>query len=181
MSESAPATFELSFQLTVRDIYKANVAINLQPFRRLGIAFLGLMFLFFAFVIFVLASDHNWQTLRTNWVTWFGLFVPLFLAYAYFGAPYFRARSLYNNSENWRSTIRYFFSDEIVRVEMATARSELQWTHFIKAQETGDLFFLYIRKKMAHVVLKRAFSSAESLETFRQLLRRHITNVSLHG
>jgi len=181
MSGLEPGTFEVSFRLTLRDIYKGNVAIGLQPFPRFRIACLCVMFSVCAFVIVVLVSDHNWQKLRTDWVTWLAIFIPLFFAYAYFGAPYSVARSRYKANENSRSTIHYFLSDEIVRVEMATARSELQWSNFIKAQETGDLFILYVRKKMAHVILKRAFSSAESLEAFRQLLRRKIKDVSLRG
>jgi len=179
MSSSLPAKLELNFQLTPRDIYKANVAVTGQVLGRLRIILMIVMTLVGGSALFIIVGRGLGQHVPLGeGATWGILFTPLFFLYLFYGAPYFNAKSQYKNSENLRNTIRYSISDDLVTLQSATARSEMRWTTFLKAQETADLFLLYVRKGIAHPIPKRAFTSAEELSEFRELLRRHVKTVS---
>jgi hypothetical protein len=111
---------------------------------------------------------------------WGLLFLPTFLAYFRFGAPYFAARALFDKQPNVKAPIRYLISEDLVIQEMATGRAELRWSIFVRVRETSDLFLLYVQKHVAHPIPKRAFTGGQSISAFRDIVRRQVPRAELH-
>jgi hypothetical protein len=112
---------------------------------------------------------------------WGALFLPTFLVYLRFGAPYFAARTLVKNNANVKGAIRYSISEDLVVQEMVTGRAELRWSTFVRVRETSDLFLLYVQKQLAHPIPKRAFASAQEISAFRDIVRRQVPRAQLRG
>ena len=180
MSSGAPAHFELNVQLTPRDLYNASRAITRN---QLGKSWFVLSFISILFgvgaLFFLVAKELGMKLLAPVSTFWSVLILPAFMLYLYYVAPYITARSMLKQSANLRNAIHYVISDGGITLEAATARSDLQWATFTKAQETRDFFLLYIRKSAATILLKSAFASKDEISQFRELLRRHVKNVSL--
>ena len=62
------------------------------------------------------------------------------------------------------------FTDEGVKSEKATGNIEAKWSSFQKFKETKNLFLTYQSKDVVGMVPKRAFSSSEDIEQFRNFL-----------
>lgn len=110
---------------------------------------------------------------------WGALFLPVFLLYLRFGAPYIAARVLFKNNANLKAPIHYSISDDLVTQEMATGRAELRWSTFVRVRETSDLFLMYVQKQLAHPIPKRAFTSAEEVSRFREIVHRQVQRAEL--
>ena len=50
-----------------------------------------------------------------------------------------------------------------------------QWRAFIKKQESGQCYFLFINAIQALIIPKRLFSSAEEKQLFEKLLQQHLS------
>ncbi|HXY79271.1 MAG TPA: YcxB family protein [Candidatus Bathyarchaeia archaeon] len=164
------------------ELSRAIRDISVSRFGKLWYVLCFLAVFFSASAIFFLIANIRGATERTPvniFLCW--LFLPVFMLYLYFVAPYVGARSSRKQSANLRDTMRYTISDEGVEQDCATARGEFQWATYLKAQETPDFFLLYVRRTMAHPIPKRAFASAEEISQFREMLRRHVKKVSLRG
>jgi len=180
MSSAPPVHFELSFQLTPRDLRKASRTITRNMLGKSWYVW-GILspLLVFGALYFVVAQALGvGAPVQVNGV-WRMLILPAIFFYFYFVAPHLTARSILKQSANLRSAIHYTISDDGITQEAATSQSQLGWATYIKAQETKDFFLLYMRKSMAHSIPKRAFASADEISQFREMLRRHVKNVSL--
>lgn len=181
MGSSASADFNISFQLDVKDVFKANVGINTGNRK--------IFYLLWAIVFIVLASAGfslmmqalGYPVQLAPGSMWIVLFLPAFLVWRCYAAPYFAAKSLYKNNINLHNPIRYAFSDALITQEMATGNAVLQWATFIRVRETRELFLFYVQKHLAQPIPKRAFANELEIERFRELVRRHVQNVSLRG
>jgi YcxB-like protein len=182
MSGSAPFSLKITFQLGLRDVYKSNVSITTDSLRKFLIPFWGIIFLLFASAGFALtAKAVGFAVPFAMGSLWGVLFLPAFLLSMCYVTPYFAAKSLYKNSVNLHNAIHYSFSDDLVTQEMASGRAELLWSAFIRVRETPHLFLFYVQKHLAHPVPKRAFASEQEIAGFRELIRRHVREVSLRG
>jgi len=167
------------FRLTQRDVYRANVAIAADNFKKPTIV-LGLVCIevlaIAGLVGFVLRGKNTLYVLAAIGVA---LYFPLIILSSMFISTYFAAKSLFKSDLNLQSDIRCSFSDDVVSVEMATGESKLLWNTFPKATERSDFFLLYLRKSLAYVIPKRVFANEAEISTFRELLRRNVSKTSL--
>jgi hypothetical protein len=180
-----PTRLNVAFHLTLSDIYKATAAIMRSARAKLLIVgsvvtIISLLAGGFALarVVMGLPPPPGIDSLPAVWGI---IFPPLFMFLVCYVSPYFGARSLYKNNANFKGEIRYSFSDDGVTIEVTTARSELQWSSFVQVRETRDFFLLFVRKTMAHIVVKRAFASQEEIAEFRDLVRRHVKKTLLRS
>ena len=182
MSCSAQAPLTITIKLSLRDIYKANVAITTDGIRKFLVPLWIIAFIVFASVGFLFtAKAFGWPVPIGMAGLWGVLFVPTFLLIICYVTPYFGARSSYRNSLNLQNPIHYSFSDEVIAQEMATGRAELLWSTFIKVRETPDFFLLFVQKHLANPVPKRDFENEQEIARFRELLRCHVRDASLLG
>lgn len=176
---TAPAQMQIVFRLTERDLYRANVAIAADNFKKPTIV-LGLICIeglaIAGLVGFVLREQSTWYMLISVGAA---LYFPLIILSSLFISTYFAAKSLFRSELNLQSDIRCSFSDDFVSVEMATGESKLLWTTFLKATERSAFFLLYVRKSLAYVIPKRVFASETETSTFREMLRRNVSKTSL--
>jgi hypothetical protein len=112
---------------------------------------------------------------------WGVLFLPAFLAYLRFGAPYFAARAVFKTAPNLKAAIHYSISEDLIIQDMATGRAELRWPTFVRVRETSDLFLLYVQKQLAHPIPKRAFANVQEISAFRDIVRRQVQRAELRG
>jgi hypothetical protein len=182
---STEPLIEVAVQLSLRELFKASVAITRIAFARLLIIFSVISVFSLGLGVWALALSIQHRPLPSNLGTlptfWTVFFPPLFLALLLYGSPYLSARNLWKNSSNIRGVSRYSFSERGVDIQSPTARAELQWASFVTVRETSDFFLLYVRKSMAHIVPKRAFASEADVTAFRALVRNHIKSPSLRG
>jgi hypothetical protein len=182
MGDSSSADFKITFQLDVKDVYKSNVAIIAGNIKRVtfllwaaGTVTLGSA----AFAVGMRGLGYPVPPVMAG--LWGILFLPMFLIWMCYIRPYFASKSLYKNNINLHNPIHYSFSDALITQEMASGRTELQWATFTRVRETRELFLFYVQKHLAHPIPKRAFANELEIERFRELVRRHIQDVSLRG
>jgi hypothetical protein len=173
---------EITFRLSLRDIYRSNAAIMTGNHRWFFWPLWLICLIPIAGVAFALAGKTMGVFVPSGFAgLWAGLFLPTFLLYLRFGAPYFAARALFKNNANLKGAIHYSISEDLVIQEMATGRAELRWSTFLRVRETPDLFLLYVQKQLAHPIPKRAFISAQEISAFRDIVRHQVPRAELRG
>ncbi|MGB6428964.1 MAG: YcxB family protein [Candidatus Acidiferrales bacterium] len=178
---SAPsATIRISFQLSPREWYRANVAIATVNLRTLRIFAWVSVALLLACVVVKAAGTGRPAAAATNLLPLF-VILPIAVIIGTYLAPYPGSRSVYKNSASLKNTIQYSFSGDSVTQKSAAGRSEVLWTAYPKARETRDWFLLYTQKRLAHPLPKRAFANENEITEFRDLVRRRVKNASLRG
>ena len=91
----------------------------------------------------------------------------LFLASPFFFRLMVRKR--WNMQPQLHKTITYEVDSDIVCVITETATPEMKWASFSRFVESKNLFLLYPNKLVFHMIPKRAFASANYLESFLEL------------
>jgi hypothetical protein len=122
---------------------------------------------------------------RTDWQEILQNSKPLFWLFAIvltmlFVAPYLSTRKYLSDPRNTGAT-EYHFSDSGVRIEHSTGNADLNWTAFVNAIETRDLFLLYVTQAWARVLPKRCLVGPGELDDLRQLIRTHVLKSKLRG
>jgi hypothetical protein len=172
MDDSNP--LEVSFQLTQREIYQANVSIALGRYTLhiwLLIAVLFATFLgaFFEVVLFGASPAHSVKP-----VVIFGLiFVPVFLVVMIFGHSYIAAMALFRGNPSLQGPTQWTFCDTHDSTNGPAGKTELPWKIYLRARETRNLFLLYVQKDLANVIPKRSFADESDIARFRALLANH--------
>jgi hypothetical protein len=173
---------KITFQLSLRDVYKSNVAIIAGNLRWFFWPLALICLIPIASVAFALVAKTMGLSMPIGFAgLWGSLFLPTFLLYLRFGAPYFAARTVFKNNANLKAAIHYSISEDLVIQEMATGRAELRWSTFVRVRETPDLFLLYVQKQLAHPIPKRAFANAQEISAFREIVRRQVPRTELRG
>jgi YcxB-like protein len=163
---------EVTFRLSVRDVYRANVAIMLGKMKWVSWLLFGVAMVILSGAMFGLVFNGPTFAARVTAGSFFGiLFVPLFASYMLFGAPYFAARNLLRNNPNAGGPLHYVFTTNGVVVESPTGHSEIKWTAYLIVRETEDLILLFPQKNLAYPIPKRFFASENELKDFRELVR----------
>ncbi|HXN54012.1 MAG TPA: YcxB family protein [Candidatus Acidoferrum sp.] len=173
---------EITFQLSLRDVYRSNAAIMTGNLRWFFWPLSLICLIPIAGIAFALVAKTMGLSVPIGFAgLWGSLFLPTFLLYLRFGAPYFAARTLFKNNANLKAAIHYSISEDLVIQEMATGRAELRWSTFVRVREAPDLFLLYVQKQLAHPIPKRAYTSAQELSAFRDIVRRQVPRAELRG
>jgi hypothetical protein len=171
---TAPAkSVEINFEPTLRERFAANLFIGLRRFRRY-IYLLVFFSIFSSVVIFAAVLAGPGATRGFTPDVLFVIFAsPLIFLATIVATSYFEARSFTTGKTPLPRSTRWLFSENGVETKDPVAATQLQWSAFIYVRETKSLFLLFSHRHYAHVIPKRAFSGAESLVSFRELLRRH--------
>jgi len=90
-----------------------------------------------------------------------------------------KAKSLLRNTPSLQGPTRWLFSDGAIRIDSPTGSSNLDWSTYVRVQETAVQFLLYPQTQVAHVIPKRCFESKEQVTRFRQVVRRQVPTASL--
>ena len=182
MPEPVPAHYSLTFQLSLREVYKSNLAIahgNVGKLRR--ILWIILAVPFTVELILLIAKGAGAEVTISSSDIVVGLMLPVVFIFVFYGAPYFAAKSAYKSSANFHHAILWVLTEEVVTQEVATGRGEYLWSTFIKVRETRELFLFYVQKNLAYPIPKRAFANPQEIEGFCALIRRHVENVALRS
>jgi len=166
---------QLEYRLSLKDYQEANQAhLKLQRW------------IYFFFWFFILGSLFFLVTpLLINRTpdlfgfVWF-LSSAILLFNPYFSNPiknYFLNRH-WKNLSNWHHPITIDVDEEKIKSKTVDCESSVQWRLFIKAIETKNLFMLYPAKACFNMIPKRAFSSDQQMDEFRELLRTKIEKFS---
>jgi hypothetical protein len=178
MADTVP--LEATVELTIRDIYKANVAVALgsrTPLRWLTyflfqIAWASLLF-------FALFSSFTGE--RATWLAllWGPLFFLFFMPFVWFVLPYIAARSLVRSKPDVSKPVRWLFFPDRIETRGPVSETTLQWPAFLKIRETNEQFLLYFQKQFANVLPKRCFRHASNVDAFRKLVRASFTGKTI--
>jgi hypothetical protein len=165
--------------LTLRDIYRANVSIARvkRPLKRRILSLLAVIAsVSFLFYLVMARSDPEYSPLRAL-VLGTGLALalelilwPVNLVFIH-GASYYAARNMLRSKPSAAGPITYEFSQTGASYSGPTGHGHLDWTSFVRIQETSEQFLLYPQKRLANVIPKRAFQSDSDVQHFRQLVR----------
>ena len=170
MAESA--AFTVTVQLTLRDIYEANVAIvfgRRKPWRW-ALYFVG-QCAWASLLFFALFSALAGQRASSIALLWGPLFFAVFAPYLFYVAPYFSARALLRRNPNASKSAHWNFFRDRIEAKGPVSDTALQWSAFIKIRETREQFLLYVQEQFANVLPKRCFSTVSEVEEFRELVR----------
>ena len=103
-----------------------------------------------------------------TWIVVIAVFAALTLTQTFL--PYMIHRRIYHRNPQLFEMRTVTFTDEGVKSEKATGNIEAKWSSFQKFKETKNLFLTYQSKDVVGMVPKRAFSSSEDIEQFRNFL-----------
>lgn len=170
---------QIEYRLSLKDYQEATQAhFKLQRW---------IYFVFWFFILFGLLSltidfvSERQLDVFVITITIITLLVPpvLFLN-PYFSNPiknYFVART-WKNFPNGHQPMSVEVNEEVIKIKSINFDTIMQWQLYIKAVETKNLFMLYQAKALFNMIPKRAFSSDEQVEEFRELLRTKIEKFS---
>jgi hypothetical protein len=81
----------------------------------------------------------------------------------------FMMRRQWKRQPQLHRRVKYEIDPDSVRVTTETSTGEMTWANFIRFVESKNLFLLYPNKIVFHMIPKRAFASAEEMDSFREL------------
>lgn len=168
-------------KLTRQDLYRANVSIawKKRSWRRWLLS--TLVFVAAASFLFFVAMSHADPPI--DWLTalFMGsglalglqlLFWPLTLAVIH-GFAYYGAWSLTRSKPIALEPVTYEFSPDGISHVGPTSSGRANWTTYLRIRETSEQFLLYVQKRLANVLPKRAFQSGDEMQQFRELVREN--------
>lgn len=176
---------QLEYRLTLKDYQEANQT-HFQKMRRLSYIFCWLLSIFFGVIglLSVIASI----LLLTGMISDNNLEEPIstlingcvFLAVAIFVNPTLNLLQRYLIYRNWKSNpsirepVNIEVTEEGIDFEGATFKSAIKWQIYTNFLESKNLFMLYQSNNLFNMIPKRAFSSNEQINQFRDLIGRMI-------
>lgn len=156
----------LEFQFTKERYQHVTREMLRQSYKQKWLKIIGLIMISMVVLLLILsAGDSTSSALTRQWPT------LLMMAAFWLGMIYFLPKLLVAKQPFPEPhPMRYTFTDAEVHLATATSESTLQWTAFIKAEETKEWLLLFQSKAVANAVLKSALSSGD-LERLREMLR----------
>jgi hypothetical protein len=169
----------LFVKLNFGEIYASSVRATLRQFRVVLLIF-GIMTalwgLLLLAVVFHPRPGADWyemmhQPTAFPWLIAGACFVVFIL-------PLLTAWKL-TQDPRIRAGCRYSFSDSGMEFENSSTRATVNWTGFVRAEESGSAFLLFPNKVAAHILPKRCFTNEADLAAMRDLLRANVPNAKL--
>ena len=65
--------------------------------------------------------------------------------------------------------------------ENSSTRANVNWTGFVRAEESGTSFLLFTNKVTAHILPKRCFASEPDIASLRALLRTNVAKAKMQS
>jgi hypothetical protein len=108
------------------------------------------------------------------------LFVALFEAALFYNVLFTTPRKYFRGDGKFRDRYEITFSDEGVKLKTSQIDSKMAWSLYTRVVEGRDMYLLFYGKdtRMMTSVPKRAFTSNDQEQLFRELITRHITEHS---
>jgi hypothetical protein len=164
-------TMQIEYRLSGKDYQEANQAHFKS---QLWIYFFFWVFIIIGLLFLILSLVADTQ-LDVFGIVYFWLFAIIFFN-PYFSNPlknYFVART-WKGFASLHQPMSVEVNEEVLKIKSINFDTSMQWQLYIKAVETKNLFMLYQAKALFNMIPKRAFSSDEQVEEFRELLRTKI-------
>jgi hypothetical protein len=118
----------------------------------------------------------------THWLNWVPIlvFVLLFEAALFYNVLVTSPRKHFRGDAKFRDRLHLTFSEEGIHGKSSQIDSKMAWSLYTKVLEGRDMYVLLYGKdtRMMTAVPKRAFSSNEQEQLFRELVSQHITDHS---
>jgi hypothetical protein len=92
----------------------------------------------------------------------------------YFGYSHWKFKRTYRQYKALHVPLTIEFAEDGLRGSSTIADGVTPWEHFLKTKEGKHLFLIYPCDNLFHIVPKRLFPDAESLQETRSLLARRI-------
>jgi len=168
------SAISVTTQLTASEVYWSSVAVTVRQTRKF-LWICGVMAMVFGLLVLFASlrprEGTDWYQISQNFkpLMWCLLF-PFFLVFV---APWFVVRKFFKDGRNAAGT-RFQFSEEGVKIQSSIGTADLNWTAFLRGQETKSCFLLYPTNNIARVIPKRCIASADDIRSLRELFRRHI-------
>jgi hypothetical protein len=169
----------LEYRLTLQDYLEANQA-HIKSQKLLYFTYWS----FAALAILLLALNVTVFFLSGGWSPFDLIFTCLIIAFAIYFNPELLIGQRYALKKVWQSqpSIREPMTLEITEEALTFHSPMFQAVNYWKAYpnfvETKNLFILYLSKQSFNLIPKRAFSSTEQIQEFRELLPRKIVKNS---
>jgi H+/Cl- antiporter ClcA len=168
-------------RLELGEIYTSSVRAALRQFRvlllGLGIvtALLGVLLLT---AVFHPRPGSDWYEMmhRTSPLPWLIMAVCIMV----FLVPLLTAWKLMQDPRI-RNGCHYSFSDSGMEFENSSTRATVNWTGFVRAEESRTSFLLFTNKVAAHILPKLCFASETDIVSLRQLLRNNIAKSKMQS
>lgn len=94
---------------------------------------------------------------------------------------YFSAKKRWNTAAELRALRNYEFSDAGLSVSGETFQGFTKWVNIVRAEASGQLIFLYTGQALAYLIPVDCFEDLEQVETFKTLVRKHVTDCTRLG
>ncbi len=134
--------------------------------------------LFFSLIWFLRSTNSQsgtsllWSDIAVNLGPYLllGIFLWLFTAYSQ-GR---RIRNAWEGNPSLQLHTTFEADESGIKFNDTQTQAAQQWSTVRRIVETPNLFCLYLSKTSARMIPKRAFSSPEAVDEFRNLLERHL-------
>ena len=161
------------------DTYRAAVTLSARQGRKVLTIYAVMAVLTLTLSVFVLLNPRpgkDWYEMGLNakpllWVFAFPVLIVLVL-------PLLSARKTVGD-ERVRAGFDYEFSQDSIHVRSSVSKSELQWTAFRDATETGSAFLLFQTTGLANIIPRKCFANSTDISAMRALLRDKFPNAKL--
>lgn len=156
--------FDLRFRLTLDDYVALSKAYReLTRRRRISRYFVYAVVLISIVLSVYHASEQDWV-----WATYFGCIAAVLLLLEYVVTPYVCKRQ-FREQRLGEHEIEVQADEQGFATTSALAAGQMKWSAILKVSDLPNHVLLWSNPRLAWIVPKRAFNSAQSAEAFAQL------------
>ena len=144
---------------------------------------LRLAFIFASAIFLYVLSRNSEVKFHLVWGFFAFLFfvVSLLIFFIVVITPLIQFKTIQKNSPSDLDIV-YFFSDEEIRLQSNQANLKIEWDYFDEITEAPNTYFLLKGNcKLYRAVPKRFFEEKDQELAFRELVERHIGQITPHG
>jgi len=161
---------EITVNLTANDLFRASMALSWKSLAHIT-ALLGLLSaLWVATDLYWPDSVHQLSSLTLLLICLTALVPP-----AYVWIILHRSRKVLRDSRVYRNELDYVFTDNSVSACGPTYKGESDWSNVTRVHETRSFIMLFSPLRGMTILPKRCFPDASALNTFRELVRAHVS------
>lgn len=167
---------QIEYRLSLRNYQEANQThLKLLRWNYFLFWFSTLFGLFFLLLFLLSLLDDKpivFTVLFLLFPTVWFLFFPIILFNPYFSNPiksYFRERD-WKNLVYLHQPMSVEVTEEMLKFKSSNFERSVEWQFYIQAVETNQLFIFYEANPSFYMIPKRAFSSDQQVEEFRELV-----------
>jgi hypothetical protein len=164
----------IAVKLTASEVYWASAVVTVRQLRKL-LWIWGSITTLFALMALITwlrpRAEADWHQMLQNGkpLMWFLLF-PFFLVFV---TPLIAVRQFFKDGRNAQGT-QFQFGEGGVKILTSVGNADLNWTAFLRGQETKSCFLLFTTTSLARVIPKRCAASSEEIRSLRELFGRNI-------